>query len=61
LFIVLNGAPTAISFVLPAWPDTARWQRVLATVDESAAPATANAGDKRTAPPGSVTVFAGQK
>jgi glycogen operon protein len=60
LFIVLNAAPEAIPVVVPQWPGTGKWKRVLATVvPDGATVDTFVPGDSTPAPPHSVTVFVG--
>ena len=59
LYIVLNAAPEAIEFTLPALPGCSRWTLVLETAPEPRPGAKFTSGSKLHAPPRSVLAFSG--
>ncbi len=59
LYIVLNAAPEAIEFTLPALPGRSRWTLVLETAPEPRPGAKFTSGSKLHAPPRSVLAFSG--
>ena len=59
LYIVLNAAPEAIEFTLPALPGCSRWTLVLETAPEPWPGAKFTSGSKLHAPPQSVLAFSG--
>jgi glycogen operon protein len=59
LYIVLNAAPQAIEFMLPALAEYSRWTLCLQTAREPRLGGELAAGSKAHAPPRSILVFSG--
>ena len=59
LYIVLNGAPETIEFLLPTLPECSRWTLVLDTSPNAQPGRQLTSGEKSHAPPRSVLVFSG--
>ncbi len=59
LYIVLNGAPETIEFLLPTLPECSRWTLVLDTSPNAQPGRQLTSGEKSQAPPRSVLVFSG--